>query len=406
MLTQSFTHKSHKITTLTTDSYKQLFVLITMLLTVLSVQPSTFTMAAPMQQQLQLQYQPQQYQLTQPQLQPLEQHNLPYDFLHQQPSQLYEILLAEKQHLETDNVRTRREEMENIANLVDVDKIFKRQINFHDSYHITMQSQTINWYNPCGGIHKMAEKPVKRKRPPPIKKELRKLQNATVKYYNFIKENLHAINIGNMKQWDSAAENYSFLPKLNTNSSISLRHWHRQMQIYVAAFEYLHRAQLHFDYLKDNQKSPFAKELNLLMINARTILCNIEHAINNTTTRKRATNIDSLFINRTRMENILNFATNIKYVSPLRWHDIRTDDKSWTVNVLDLRFAKSHYYVFLRKLMKTLRMHTKRPGPIKLGRNVNQNKTKNKQNQQVKQQKNRQNHEIKLRHSKKNSNKY
>lgn len=84
MLTQSFTHKSHKITTLTTDSYKQLFVLITMLLTVLSVQPSTFTMAAPLQQ-------PQQYQLTQPQLQ---QHNLPHDTLHH--SQLPDILLSDE----------------------------------------------------------------------------------------------------------------------------------------------------------------------------------------------------------------------------------------------------------------------------------------------------------------------
>lgn len=141
------------------------------------------------------------------------------------------------------------------------------------------------------------------------------------------------------------------------------------------------------------------------MKDARNILCNIEHAINNTTTRKSASNIDSLFISRTRMEGIFNFTTNIKYVSPLKWHQIKTDDKSWMVNEIDLRFAKSHYLGFVRKLMKILRMHTKRPGPIYLGKNGNKKQTE--QERQLQQQRKTQDqHVTKLRHSKKNSNKY
>lgn len=181
MLTQSFTHKSHKITTLTTDSYKQLFVLITMLLTVLSAQPSTFTMAAPLEQ-------PQQYQLRQTQQRQQQQYNLPYDTL--QHSQLQEILLTEKlqykhdyhynylnhnhhlrQHLRQHQLETDFVVNENNGEDNDEEeRLHKREISWHDYYNSIMQSQAINWYNPCGGISKMEGKPVKRKRPPPIKK--------------------------------------------------------------------------------------------------------------------------------------------------------------------------------------------------------------------------------------------
>lgn len=149
---------------------------------------------------------------------------------------------------------------------------------------------------------------------------------------------------------------------------ISLRRWHRQTQIYVAAFEYLRRAQLHFDYTKDSQESPFARELYELMKDARNMLCNLEHAINNTTTHKSTFTIDSLFLSRTKIEDILKFTTNIKYVSPLKWPQIKTDDKKWVVDVFDLRFAKSQYFAFIRKLLKVLRIHTKRTGPIYLGK--------------------------------------
>lgn len=183
MSAQSFTHKSHKITILTTDSYKQLFVLITMLLTVLSVQPLTLTMAAPSEHAQHYQ------QLTPSQAQLLVQtHNSPYETNHHR--QLQEILLAQKQSHKHDH-QQRHYYYNNQHNYYrhqplpqqlttdiplpkeganEEERLRKREISWHDYYNSIMQSQVINWYNPCGGISKMDEKPVKRKRPPPIKK--------------------------------------------------------------------------------------------------------------------------------------------------------------------------------------------------------------------------------------------
>lgn len=157
---------------------------------------------------------------------------------------------------------------------------------------------------------------------------------------------------------------------------------------------------MYFDYVRDNKESVYAEELNKLMKNARNLLCNIEHAINNTTTRKTGPIIDSLFINRTRMEKILNFTTNIKYVSPLRWHQIETNDRNWSVDQLDLRFTKYHYYSFLRKLKKILGMHIKRPGPIYLGKKANKMQNQQQQKQRNK-NKNRSEKPARIRHSRK-----
>ena len=107
------------------------------------------------------------------------------------------------------------------------------------------------------------------------------------------------------------------------------------------------------------------------MKDARTILCNIEHAINNTTTRRGFSTIDALFISRTKMEGILNFTTDIKYVSPLRWNQIKDETTLKLVDPIDLKFAKSYYFGYVRKLLKILRMHTKQKGPIYLGKRAN-----------------------------------
>ena len=201
MLMQKYTttHKIHKITTRTiTDSYKQLFVLITVLLTILSLQPTTIlTMAAPLEPQHNYQQHfLHTYHQQQQQLQPQQP----------QPSQLHEIMLAERhrydhdnyinhhyrhhqkqqqqqqsqQHhqrqlqIETDLNRNLKKSKANIIRYErsddDEDRLRKREISWHEYYQRIMQSQAINWYNPCGGISLRNETPVKRKRPPPIKK--------------------------------------------------------------------------------------------------------------------------------------------------------------------------------------------------------------------------------------------
>lgn len=142
------------------------------------------------------------------------------------------------------------------------------------------------------------------------------------------------------------------------------------------------------------------------MKNAQVILCNIEHAINNTTSGKKIPNIHSLFINRPRMEEILNFNTNVKYISPLRWQQIVTNDKKWFVDQLDLRFTKHHYYGFMRQLMKFLRMQLKRPGPIYLGKKRQQQENQQQQQQRIpnrnnKNKKQNRSENRKIRHSKK-----
>lgn len=109
----------------------------------------------------------------------------------------------------------------------------------------------------------------------------------------------------------------------------------------------------------------------MLMKDARTILCNIEHAINNTTTRRSFSTIDALFISRTKMEGILNFTTDIEYVSPLRWNQAKNDKSLKLVDPIDLKFAKSYYFSFVSKLLKILRTHTKRKGPLYLGKKAN-----------------------------------
>ena len=133
----------------------------------------------------------------------------------------------------------------------------------------------------------------------------------------------------------------------------------------------MRRAELNFNNIKASQESTIAQELDELMKDARTILCNIEHAINNTTTRRGFSTIDALFISRTKMEGILNFTTDIKYVSPLRWNQIKDDTTLKLVDPIDLKFAKSYYFGYVRRLLKILRTHTKQKGPLYLGKKAN-----------------------------------
>ncbi|XP_061395306.1 uncharacterized protein LOC133330919, partial [Musca vetustissima] len=173
--------------------------------------------------------------------------------------------------------------------------------SWHDLYTRTMNSNDIVWYNPCGGhyINSNNVDNKKTSKKPPLKKILRTLQKATVKEHNSLNaRQLEAIDIRNMSMWNVGYDNkYKFLPQIEEKSNFSLRRCYHQMQKYVAGFDYLHRAQLTWDYNKGMQQSQTSRELLSLRNNARTILCNIEHAINNTTTKSKVSRtIDSLLI--------------------------------------------------------------------------------------------------------------
>ncbi|KAL9880024.1 uncharacterized protein ACN2A1_011677 [Glossina fuscipes fuscipes] len=246
--------------------------------------------------------------------------------------------------------------------------LHKRQTTWHEIYAQTMQSQRLDWFNPCGGQY-LNQRQVKKGRRPPLKKALRKLRNVTGREFKTLNITTPAIDMSDIRIWDLHQKNYGFLPKLKLNSSIALRRWHRYMQIYVASFAYLRRAQLHWDYHKTLQQSEVAKELNALKNSARNILCHLEIAINNTTTFNRIqSNLAILTFKRTTMEKKLKFQTPLKHISPALWksnvaqqqQQHYRNERTYEVNPLDLKFTKSHYFNFLRKMIKILRINTKR----------------------------------------------
>lgn len=174
------THKIYKITSLTADSYKQLFALITMLLTVLSVQQSTFAMAAPLQQQssssqptqLVLHHElPTQDNYVQPQSSHHYHHQTRYPHDHDQnhrlrqphPEHQLHLLLAEND----DNNQHHHRQLETGTTEAG-ERLHKRHISWQDYYFGTMNYTEDAWYNPCGGQYDDSQKKSKSK--PPIKK--------------------------------------------------------------------------------------------------------------------------------------------------------------------------------------------------------------------------------------------
>uniref|UniRef100_A0A1B0AUI3 Uncharacterized protein n=1 Tax=Glossina palpalis gambiensis TaxID=67801 RepID=A0A1B0AUI3_9MUSC len=224
--------------------------------------------------------------------------------------------------------------------------LHKRQTTWHEIYAQTMQSQRLDWFNPCGGQY-LNQRQVKKGRRPPLKKALRKLRNVTGREFKTLNITTPAIDMSDIRIWDLHQKNYGFLPKLKLNSS------------------------LHWDYHKTLQQSEVAKELNALKNSARNILCHLEIAINNTTTFNRIqSNLAILTFKRTTMEKKLKFQTPLKHISPALWksnvaqqqqqQQHYRNERTYEVNPLDLKFTKSHYFNFLRKMIKILRINTKR----------------------------------------------
>lgn len=162
---------------------------------------------------------------------------------------------------------------------------------------------------------------------------------------------------------------------------ISLRSWYREMEYYVAAFDYLHRAQLHWDHNKANDRSQVSRELYVLRNNAREILCNIEYAINSSTLVSKAKRtFDSLLISRKKMESQLQFVTDISHISPLNWDTMKNNHELYHINEVDLKVTKSRYIKYVRQFLKFLRKTTRQKGPVRLlgGKGKRQKKEKPK----------------------------
>ncbi|KAI9589022.1 hypothetical protein GQX74_007191 [Glossina fuscipes] len=96
--------------------------------------------------------------------------------------------------------------------------LHKRQTTWHEIYAQTMQSQRLDWFNPCGGQY-LNQRQVKKGRRPPLKKALRKLRNVTGREFKTLNITTPAIDMSDIRIWDLHQKNYGFLPKLKLNSS-------------------------------------------------------------------------------------------------------------------------------------------------------------------------------------------
>uniref|UniRef100_A0A1I8Q1F6 Uncharacterized protein n=1 Tax=Stomoxys calcitrans TaxID=35570 RepID=A0A1I8Q1F6_STOCA len=313
-------HKIFKITSLATNSYIQVFVLITMLLTVLSAQQSSAAQAAPTQISWAT------MNATARQHHNLLKHLYSHHHLHHrlqlhhpavQASAKSHLPLALKQHpasqlpflpdANDDSQYAQRHDTRNqLETDIDGEKRFlrKRQLTWHAFYTKTMNSSNIAWQNPCGGQY------IKTKRTPKVgRKEARKEK--------------------------------------------TLRHCHRDMQDFVAACDYLFRASLHWDYIKEMQESQTSKELNLLCTNAREFQCNLEAAINNTMLHSKAKKTKGLLrLSRKRMEKKLNFYTDVRHTSPLNWHKVKNETTAKEIHPLDLKMFKARFLKYIKQFLQ------------------------------------------------------
>ncbi|XP_059223005.1 uncharacterized protein LOC106081977 [Stomoxys calcitrans] len=363
-------HKIFKITSLATNSYIQVFVLITMLLTVLSAQQSSAAQAAPTQISWAT------MNATARQHHNLLKHLYSHHHLHHrlqlhhpavQASAKSHLPLALKQHpasqlpflpdANDDSQYAQRHDTRNqLETDIDGEKRFlrKRQLTWHAFYTKTMNSSNIAWQNPCGGQY------IKTKRTPKVgRKEARKeIFKNLITYTNNIyktlrSSDLSAIDIRNMSMWAKKTRRYKFLPQMLKPSNKTLRHCHRDMQHFVAACDYLFRASLHWDYIKEMQESQTSKELNLLCTNAREFQCNLEAAINNTMLHSKAKKTKGLLrLSRKRMEKKLNFYTDVRHTSPLNWHKVKNETTAKEIHPLDLKMFKARFLKYIKQFLQ------------------------------------------------------
>ncbi|KAH8303872.1 hypothetical protein KR018_002118, partial [Drosophila ironensis] len=171
---------------------------------------------------------------------------------------------------------------------------FQRELN--------ASTESLDWENTCGGNWtgsetKIVTTPMRCRRK---QKVLKDLQNQTIKEVRSLRDDdksrettsserelanktNKAIDITDMGKWNLHNSHYTFLPRLNANSSkLIMRHVHRDLQFYVGAFSYLRHAKLHWDFANLQAESVMSADLERMRASARRALCNVEVAINAT----------------------------------------------------------------------------------------------------------------------------
>ncbi|XP_017034615.1 uncharacterized protein upd3 [Drosophila kikkawai] len=180
---------------------------------------------------------------------------------------------------------------------------------FRERFQLELNASNakLDWVNTCGG--KWHARRTQNKRTSNVCKKrqmaLQSLQNQTGRELrtlqaedksrnttNSIREvgtgTNKAINISKLRKWEFHRQHYKFLPRLNDSSKqLNLRHVHRDLQFYVAAFSYLRHAKLHWDYVNLQAESAMSADLKRMRTTAGRVLCNVEMAINATAQRRQ-----------------------------------------------------------------------------------------------------------------------
>lgn len=141
---------------------------------------------------------------------------------------------------------------------------------------------------------------------------------------------------------------------------ISMKRWHHHLQIFVAYFGYLRQIKLYADAeWGGNLPTKVAAYLQELRRSAQSVLCNLEYAqrhIRSLRPRKRQLFHIPAQVMRSRLpigEQVP--AASWQRRSTQRGHSSISRSQMRKVNPLTLKFLKSHYLQYLRRLNRILR---------------------------------------------------
>lgn len=195
------------------------------------------------------------------------------------------------------------------------------------------------WVNPCGTTEETSDTGL-RHRDPKLLKSLRDaLPNFIIRLQG---EGMQAIDTSDIGDWFKYNSTYSFLHQINiTSDAVNLQKRHLETQKYVGAFQHLAYKQKKHDTL-NNDGNEVTIEINLLLVLAKNLLCEIETVIKNTRQR-----IKTIFT-REQMDRFLTFRNN----NSIFIYDGEVDE-------LDNKFAKVRFHEYVHNLQRLLH----RPGP-------------------------------------------
>lgn len=190
------------------------------------------------------------------------------------------------------------------------------------------------WINPCGRT-----KPIEpdTQQGEPVE-QIHLLRDSVQEFVVRLQSNeMSAIDVSDIDDWFKYNSTYEFLHQLDTTSDeIDLQKRHSETQIYVGAFQFLAYKQRKYD-IWHNEGNSVTIEIQLLLVLAKTLLCDIETLIHST-----GQSITTV-LTRKQMDEILTFRNNNSI-----------DKFNSEVDELDNKFAKVRFHEYVRNLIRIL----------------------------------------------------